>query len=138
MNGFLLDTDVVIEVIRGDTALATHLIQVQQAGEPVYLHALSYYETKRGLLRAAATRQIHAFERLCQALPLITLTPESLDIAAQIYADLSDTGQVLGDADILIASSAIAEGLTVVSRNLRHYTRIPNLRVVSWRQTSAT
>lgn len=42
MNGYLLDTDVVISIIKGDAVLATRLIQEQQTGQPVYLHALSY------------------------------------------------------------------------------------------------
>lgn len=135
MNGYLLDTDIVIAVIKGDATLAARLIEVQQAGDPVYLHALSYYETKRGLIRASATRQIRAFEQLRQKLPLITLTPESLDVASQIYADLSSAGQVIGDADILIAASALVENLVVVSKNLRHYVRIPNLQLASWSTT---
>lgn len=137
MNGYLLDTDIVIALIKGDAALATRLIAVQQAGEPAYLHALSYYETKRGLIRAAATRQLLAFERLCQSLPLVIPNRDSLDIAADIYAMLATQGQLIGDADILIAASAIAEGYTIVSRNLRHYARIPNLRVTDWTEAES-
>jgi len=132
VNGYLLDTDIIIEIIKGSVPLSDRLIIVQQAGAPVYLHALSYYETKRGLLRASATKQLNAFEKLCQSLPIISLTQESLDISAQIYAELSIQGQIIGDADILIAGTAIAMDLTVVTRNLHHYERIPNLQITDW------
>lgn len=84
-----------------------------------------------------ASRQLRVFERLCYALSLVTLKLESLDVAAQIYVELSIKGQIIGDADILIAASAIVEGLVVVTRNLRHYTRVPNLRVTSWDEVAA-
>ncbi|MEN3000873.1 MAG: type II toxin-antitoxin system VapC family toxin [Armatimonadota bacterium] len=132
MNGYLLDTDILIELTKRNREVTHHLIAVQQAGEPVYMHALSYHETKRGLLRANAVKQVEAFERLCRRVPLVNLTLNSLDIAAQIYADLASQGLLIGDADILIAASAIEQNLTLVSRNLRHYERIPNLLVVNW------
>lgn len=135
MNGYLLDTDTLIELTKGNRAVATELLTVQQAGAPVYIAALSYYETKRGLLLAQATRQAQAFEQLCRQLPLITLEAPTLDLAAQIYAELASQGQLIGDADILIAASAIEHGLTHVSRNRRHYERIPNLHVVDWTLT---
>jgi tRNA(fMet)-specific endonuclease VapC len=38
----------------------------------------------------------------------------------------------IGRADLLIASIALANDATLVTRNLRHFRQIPNLRVVNW------
>ena len=52
--------------------------------------------------------------------------------AAEIYADLWQRGQLIGDADILIASSALVHGLGVVTNNEDHFNRITDLRVQNW------
>lgn len=52
--------------------------------------------------------------------------------AADIYADLSARGELIGDADILIAATALAHGLGVVTNNEDHFRRIRDLRVENW------
>ncbi len=48
---------------------------------------------------------------------------------ARIRGQLRATGQIIGDTDILIAATAIHHGLTLVTRNRRHYDRVPSLSV---------
>jgi tRNA(fMet)-specific endonuclease VapC len=38
----------------------------------------------------------------------------------------------IGRADLLIASIALANRATLVTRNLRHFSKIPDIRVVNW------
>ena len=56
--------------------------------------------------------------------------------AAQAYgrlrALLEKKGKRLDDPDLRIASIAVANGLTLVSGNLKHFRRIPDLDVVDW------
>ncbi len=49
--------------------------------------------------------------------------------AADIYADLSRQGELIGDADILIAATASVSGLGVVTNNEDHFKRIRDLRI---------
>jgi predicted nucleic acid-binding protein len=65
-------------------------------------------------------------------LPAVTVLP--YDVAAarvfgEIQARLSVRGQTLADADLQIAATAILHGLEVVTGNLRHFARIPGIRV---------
>lgn len=58
------------------------------------------------------------------------------DAAARIYgqlrARLEREGTPIGDADIRIASIALARGLAVVTGNVRHFNRIPGLGIENW------
>ncbi|MFZ5471412.1 MAG: type II toxin-antitoxin system VapC family toxin [Myxococcota bacterium] len=58
------------------------------------------------------------------------------DRAAQIYGEIVSTldrrGRAIGTCDAMIAAIALADNLTVVTRNTRHFRRIPALRVVRW------
>lgn len=52
--------------------------------------------------------------------------------AAEIYAVLARKGAIIPDADILIAGTAVAQGLAVVTNNESHFRRIEGLRVINW------
>ena len=59
------------------------------------------------------------------------------DVAAayeygRIDAYLTGQGMTIGMGDTLIAASALAHGLTVVTGNVRHFTRVPGLEVENW------
>jgi predicted nucleic acid-binding protein len=53
-------------------------------------------------------------------------------IAGDVLAELSSRGTPIGVEDVLIGATALANGLTLVTGNLRHFARIPGLRVESW------
>jgi len=59
--------------------------------------------------------------------------PEVL-IAGDLLADLRKTGQIIGLEDVLIAASAIAHRHTVVTGNMRNFSRIRGLQVENWLQ----
>ncbi|MGI9037213.1 MAG: PIN domain-containing protein [Pyrinomonadaceae bacterium] len=52
--------------------------------------------------------------------------------AADIYADLYRRGQIIGDADILIAATALENNLSVVTNNESHFRRITDLQILNW------
>jgi len=53
-------------------------------------------------------------------------------VAGDVLAHLAKQGQVIGLEDVLIGSTALVRDYTVVTTNVRHFQRIPNLRVENW------
>jgi tRNA(fMet)-specific endonuclease VapC len=135
----LLDTDTLSRWFRGDVRV---LQRLQETGEPgVATTIVSKIETLRGrfdqLLKAAnpaeflrAQEQLNRTEELLGGLHIVPLDAVAL-------AEFERLGSVrglkkIGRGDRLIASIALAHRATLVSRNLRDFQRIPNLRVVNW------
>ena len=52
--------------------------------------------------------------------------------ATDIYADLYRRGTLIGDADILIAATALVHGLVVITNNGAHFRRITGLQLDNW------
>jgi tRNA(fMet)-specific endonuclease VapC len=46
---------------------------------------------------------------------------------ARVRGELRRAGMIIGDFDLLIAATALHHKLTVVTRNVRHFQRIPEL-----------
>ena len=68
------------------------------------------------------------------------LTPdlESSWAYGQRYRYLKDNGLLIGANDLWIAAVAIVQGLPLVTRNTRHFKRVPGLRVVSYGESPET
>jgi tRNA(fMet)-specific endonuclease VapC len=54
------------------------------------------------------------------------------DIAAEVFDELRSQGVRIGTMDLRIAAIALARDLTVLSRNLVDFGRVPGLRIEDW------
>lgn len=97
------------------------------------LSLITRYEILRGLKAKGADAQAGAFERFRAANTVLPLTDGVAVWAAGVYADLYRRGLLIGDADILIATTALEYGLTLVTNNENHFRRIPGLVITNWR-----
>lgn len=75
-----------------------------------------------------------AFTLLCQASLILPLTDQVVERAAALYGDLHRQGALLPDADLLIAATALEAQCTLVTNNLAHFQRIPNLVIETWKR----
>jgi tRNA(fMet)-specific endonuclease VapC len=130
----LLDTDTISEIMRGRDSNI-----VQKAREYLRTHGqfrisiITRYEILRGLKAKQASRQITLFEERCRKSILYPLIDDIIVKASDIYAYLYKQGLLISDADILIASTALVNNLTLITGNLEHFNRIPNLISQSWK-----
>jgi len=130
----LLDSDTLSEIIKGRD-FSTR----RQAKEYLLRHRrfqfsiITRYEILRGLKAKDAFRQIQAFDELCQNSIVLPLSEEVVVRATGIFAALRKQGAIIDDADILIAATAQVHDLVLITNNLAHFRRIPDLRSESWR-----
>ena len=132
MSGYILDTNIVTAHLKKNPVVMQRMRQAEATGLPVMLNAVSYYETRRGLLFIDVRAQLRAFEQLWQVLGIAMIDLAVLDKAAELYADLRRAGQLIEDADLLIAAIALVHDLTLVTNNTAHFSRIASLRVEDW------
>ncbi len=57
---------------------------------------------------------------------------DSAEVFAQLKAQLQKEGNIVADMDLLIASICLANNLTLVTNNTRHFEKIPNLILENW------
>jgi tRNA(fMet)-specific endonuclease VapC len=128
----LLDTDVLSAIMRGEPVASgrarTYLIEHRR----LTFSVITRYEILRGLLAKQAVRQQQAFEQLCALSTILPLTDEVVQRAASIYAALYTQGTLIGDADILIAATALAYGMSLATNNEAHFSRIGLLNLDNW------
>ena len=93
---------------------------------PLYTSRVCWAEFAEGCLAPAD---------VAAALHLFTVVEIDENIAwtaSRIARELKPAGQHIGDNDIWIAATAVAHSLPLVSRNVRHFSRVAQLQVVSY------
>jgi predicted nucleic acid-binding protein len=72
---------------------------------------------------------LHTFRRFLTPFPLLDLNEPIMERFAEIRAYLRRRGELISDFDILIGATAVYYDLTVLTYNMRHFTRIPDLKL---------
>lgn len=130
----VLDTDTLSEIIKGrDASVAQQAQKYLLAHKRFTFSIITRYEILRGLKAKQALQQIIVFEDRCRESRILPLTDAVIVRAAEIYAELYRSGQLISAADILIAATALAHDLTLVTENTSHFERIAALRLENWR-----
>jgi tRNA(fMet)-specific endonuclease VapC len=129
---YVLDTNIITAILKGNEKVKKRAQEIIVRGEEIRINGISYYETKRGLLAANARAQLDRFNLLCKKFGMILLDTQSIfDEAAETFANLQHRGELIEDADILIASIVKIWDFILVSDDTDFH-RIQGLRIENW------
>lgn len=130
---YCFDTDTLSAVIRRDPPL--HLIRrlaqvpaTDQATTTITLGELLYGAAKRD--SEQLTSRVR--EVVASATSILPFDEGAAEVYGPLRARLERDGQRLDEPDLRIASIAVSRGLTVVTGNVRHFSRVPDLAVENW------
>ena len=130
---FLLDTDTCVFWLRGNTPVRDHLASVGQ--EAVAISVVPLAELRYGASSSAQPDTNHqAIDDFTSAIAILGIDPPVAHAFGNIKAELRNRGMLIEDFDILVAATARAHGLTLVTNNAQHFRRILNLSLESWTQ----
>lgn len=128
----LLDTDILSALMRGVPCVLDQAKKYLADHTEFTFSSITRYEILRGLKAKKASTQLVAFDAFCSRNKVLPLSDAIVVRAADIYADLYAHGQLISDADMLIAATALEHNLVLVTNNLDHFNRIPGLRINNW------
>jgi predicted nucleic acid-binding protein len=132
--GTLIDSSVLIAAQRGKLDLAR--LRDEDDAEPVAMAAVSASELLHGVHRlanAVARMRAERFvERILESIPIVAFDLDVARVHARIDAELSADGTRVGDADLMIAATAVWLDYRVATRDLRSFPKITGLDVVRW------
>lgn len=72
------------------------------------------------------------WEELLAPFHILPMTVETGWQYGRVYRHLRANGELIGSNDLWIAATALAHGLPLVTRNVRHFRRVPDLEVLSY------
>lgn len=128
----LLDTDILSAMMRNDPKVIAKVKAYREQHQSLLFSIISRYEILRGLKTKRADTQLQIFETFCQTNTIIPITDKIMRQASDVYAELHNRGLILGDANVLIAATALVHGYTLATINPVTYQHIEGLRLAAW------
>ena len=129
----VLDSNTISYYFRGDPQVVPRL----QALRPTDLGvpAIVEYELRYGLMRLpadAAAARLAALAQFLLPMQLLPFDSECAVHAARLRVELEAVGTPIGPHHTLIAATALRYQATLVTRNVREFSRVPGLQWLNW------
>ena len=128
---FVLDTNTCIYALKLQGRVVDRLrdLSPDHLGITIVTVAELWFGAHKSARASAARREIDAFLEPFAVLPFDL---EAAEAYARTRFVLERSGRPIGERDLLIASIALARGLTVVTHNLSEFARVPGLPTEDW------
>lgn len=129
---FLLDTDACIHILNNSSsALVTRLRQHRPDGIALcsVVKAELWYGAQRSSQVADNMRILDRFFEPFYSLPF---DDKCVQAFGRIRTELERAGTPIGPYDLLIAATAVANAKTLVTANIREFSRIAGLAIENW------
>ena len=126
----MLDTNTVSEVMRRPDGPAGMRFKAHR--DKLAVSVLVAAELRFGALKKQSDQLSRRVESILGVLPLLPLDHPADSHYAHLRHHLEAAGTPIGANDLLIAAHALALDLTLITANIREFSRVPNLRVENW------
>ncbi len=128
-----LETDFLVALIRKDSSAIAKLRKLVENGEKLATTPINAAELFKGAYRSKnMDENLRRVRGILSRLDLLEFNLAASDIYGQITSELERKGEPIGEMDALIASIALAHNERVVTRNVKHFSRVRGLEVESW------
>lgn len=128
---YLLDTNTLIYFFKGQGRVAERLLATPP--KQVGVSAIVLHELETGIAKSThPEKRRNQLESLVNAAVLLPFGQPDAIASALIRADLERVGTPIGPLDTLIAGTALANRMILVTHNTQEFSRVPNLPLDDW------
>ncbi len=134
-TAWLLDTNIVSEATK-EVCNANVLLNLSRYEAEIALPSVVLHELRYGWLKMSAGKKKdaigHYLQTVVSVLPVFDYDARAARVHAQLRAESEAAGKPLPFVDGQIAGIAIANGLTLVTRNTKDFANISSLQLTNW------
>jgi len=128
--GYLWDSDVCVDLLNRRRAEPLVRLLRETRDDGIAISAVTYGEVYEGVLFSAMPAiAARRWEQVSRIFQVLDFTPEIAVVWADIRGKLRRSGMRVPDNDLMIAATAILFDLTLVTRNVRHFERLIDIRL---------
>jgi tRNA(fMet)-specific endonuclease VapC len=129
---FLLDTNICIYIIKKKPPEVLEKFK-KYTFTDIAISSITVAELEFGVQKSQYPgKNREALEQFLFPLVIVDFDYNAAIVYGKIRSDLETQGKPMGPLDNLIAAHALSTGLTLVTNNIREFSRVPNLKVVNW------
>ena len=130
---YLYDTDTLSNVMKPEPSSRLLARMAGLPSERQFTTTITVGEMVYGAHRSSGVdRYMRKIETLLRQTTILPFDRLSAEIYGRIRAELDSAGTPLAEPDLRIAAIAMSREFTVVTGNVRHFERVPGLKVDNW------
>ena len=130
MKCYLLDTNIVSHIVKNEPKVIQKLFSLPVSS--IYISVITYAEIQYGLHKRPGAKALKvAINELIKRVDIIDWDQKAADAYGKVRADLEIHGKTIDSLDLLIASQAIANKMTLVSDD-KALINIKSLKLENW------
>ena len=128
----MLDTNICIYVIKHKPEKVFRKLQTIHP-EDVCISSVTYAELVHGVEKSAAVEKNRlALSMLLANMEILDFDVDAAECYGKIRAGLEKNGTPIGPLDMMIAGHAQSLGYTVVTNNMKEFSRVAALKIENW------
>lgn len=128
----MLDTNICIYIIKQQPESVLRRFLDYQVGD-IGISAITLSELRYGVAKSKhREKNTKALDEFLIPLEILPFDEDAALACGEIRSSLEKAGTPIGAMDLLIASHAVSQGVTLITNNLREFSRVPGLAVVDW------
>ena len=134
---FMLDTNIISELIRNPEGAVQQV--VTRVGTPAAaISSIVASELRFGYLKRGSDRLARLVENMIARVEVISYDDPASTHYPQIHQSLQMSGKPIGPVDLFIAAHARSLDLTLVTDNVREFSRVEGLKLENWIEREAS
>lgn len=126
-NNFLLDTNIISALFKGEEIIASKIIEANKIYIPVIVIGELYY----GIEFSNSLKYVNDIEDIKSSYPVLIINEITCKHYGSIKASLRRKGKPIPENDIWISSLALQHDLTLATRD-KHFEGVASLSIVKW------
>jgi tRNA(fMet)-specific endonuclease VapC len=130
MPRYLLDADTVSYALRGEGRVGSRILE--HAPSDLCISAVTLAELRFGAEAKKSLRLRRAIRGFVKDVAVVAFDEVAAERFAEVAGDPAGSGTPIGVFDTLVAAQALSLGLTVVTNNTRHFSKVAGLKVENW------
>ncbi len=129
---FMLDTNICIYMIKGKPPQILTKLKDFNLGD-LSVSSITLSELEYGVAKSSKPQQNRdALDAFLAPLEIFPFNGEAAYRYGQIRAFLEKEGKLIGAMDMLVGAHAVSASMTLVTNNIKEFSRIPGLRLENW------
>ncbi len=129
----ILDTDFLVALLRGNEDAINKAHEIETLNRKVSTTSITSYELFKGAyLSGNPSKNISDVIRILSSITILHFDFDASMQSAKVYFELKNKGKLTNTMDQMIAAIALSNNKKLITRNVKHYRNMHQLRIETW------
>ena len=129
----ILDTNFIIDLMNNEPKTLVKTEELLDNGESILVTSLSIFELFTGMSMSNKPEiEKNKINRIIENQTILNFDKDAAELSGELNGQLRKNGQAIESVDTMIAGIALLKKEKLMTRNIKHFSRIKNLEIESY------